>query len=59
MINDFYFNSKKQKLTLDALFIHPYHIILVLSLNYLVSHIFFQPHFKTLKALTIIKSFKR
>lgn len=46
MINDFYFNFMKQKLTLDALFIHLHQIIFVLSLYYLVSRIYFHPNFK-------------
>lgn len=59
MINDVYFNFRKQKLTLDDLSILLYQIIFVLSLNYLVSHISCNFLFKTSQVPKIIKSFIR
>jgi|LauGreDrversion4_2_1035121.scaffolds.fasta_scaffold172449_1 hypothetical protein len=47
MINDVYFNFRKQKLTLVDLSIPPYQTIFVLSLNCLVSHFSFHFPFKT------------
>jgi len=47
MINDVYSNFRKQNLTLDDLSIHPYQIIFVLSLNYIVSPISCHFPFKT------------